>query len=73
MAIESHFSSTVVLRVNAGVNPSNGSMRIRTISLRDVNPVVAPTGVMQVVTALAPVLGFPVLNVERRVIARIEA
>ena len=72
MAMETALSSVVALRLNCGIRESTGTMITRTANIRNVDVEAEASDIFSVVVALAPVIGFPILNTERRIVSRIE-
>ena len=73
MALEHVREISVALRVQTGVSEITGRSQTRTITLRNIADGLPTAALWQVVVALVPVVGYPLMTTERRVISRVEA
>ena len=71
--IERERRSSLSVRLNAGTNPANGAMIVKSCSLGKVVRGANGEKVMNVVEALAPVLKHPVAEVVRTEVTVLEA
>lgn len=72
MAVYSPLKSSVVLRLNAGTD-LNGKMIVRSVTMARIRPSVDATTLKASTDAIAPLLAYPVIAVEKVGVDTLEA
>jgi hypothetical protein len=70
--VENAYKSGVSVKLNGGVNPVSGRMIVKSCSLGKVAHGADKDGIMNVVGALAPVLDYGLVRVERTEVTVLE-
>jgi hypothetical protein len=72
-AVENAYRSGVSVKLNGGVNPATGSMIVKSCTLGKIVHGADKDRIMDVVDALAPVLDYGLVRVERTEVTVLEA
>jgi len=72
LAIESVVTATVNLQLNAGVNQTTGRTISRTITAGRLDFGADGAKIMAVVGTMMPLLKYPIMRIQRRVVTQLE-